>query len=951
MTAKSRVPNLIYQSTLIKNFFLLALFFWIGNAFGQSSVSLTAVLNDSLKTIQIDQEIMYQNTDFDTLSFIYLNDWNNSFKDKSTPLAKRFSEDYIRRFHFARKEEWGNTEIRFLADENLDSLNWERPENAPDLIKIKLKSPLLPGESFKLKMAYSIKIPSEKFTRYGYSENGRYKLKNWFITPAVYNNGWQVYSNKNLNDLFAPPLDLDIKISIPKYLAAISALELESIKSGEESKSIHLVGENRLNPTLYLTRNYLFEQFDTGKTSVLTNVDDDGLEAPAKYMIVNRVMDFLTKNLGEYPHEILLVTQEDYLENPMYGLNQLPKFIRPFPDGFGYDLKQLKTITADYLENSLLINPRTEKWVFDAIQTYLMMEYVSENYPDIKILGNLSDVIGIRWFHIADLNFNDQYVYPYMMMARSNMDQPLSTPQDSLVNFNKEIANAYKAGVGLKYLESFLQNNTVSKSIKEFYNSYKLQKTEAEDFVNILENNAGKNIDWFYDEYISTDEKIDFKIKKAKKEGDSIVVSIKNKSQNHMPISLYGLNGDKIVYKKWVENVYDLKKVTIPANSIDRVALNYEGLIPEINQRDNFYGVSTFFDKPVQFRLFKDIEDPHYNQVFFMPQLQFNLYDGLTFGVKMYNQTVLMKNFEYTIAPMYGSKSKTLVGSASFSHVIQFEDQELYAISYGALANRFSYGYDLFYEKLTPFMTMSFRDSNLRDNKRQMLLIRNVNVYRDQNLMSPFAAPDYSVFNINYSYSDPGMVDYLTGKTDFQLAKQFSKFSVTMEYRKLFKNNRQINLRFFGGAFLYNDLTDSNYFSFALDRPTDYLYDYNYYGRSETSGLFSQQIIMAEGGFKSQLEPEFANQWLTTVNASTNIWKWIYAYGDLGVVKNKNQNAKVVYDSGIRLSFIADYFEIYFPVYSSLGWEINQENYDQRIRFIATLNVSALVKLFSREWY
>lgn len=44
------------------------------------------------------------------------------------------------------------------------------------------------------------------------------------------------------------------------------------------------------------------------------------------------------------------------------------------------------------------------------------------------------------------------------------------------------------------------------------------------------------------------------------------------------------------------------------------------------------------------------------------------------------------------------------------------------------------------------------------------------------------------------------------------------------------------------------------FFSFALDRPTDYLFDFNYLGRSEDTGLVSQQIIIAEGGFKSQLD-------------------------------------------------------------------------------------------------
>ncbi|MBT8260065.1 MAG: metalloprotease, partial [Bacteroidia bacterium] len=194
--------------------------------------------------------------------------------------------------------------------------------------------------------------------------------------------------------------------------------------------------------------------------------------------------------------------------------------------------------------------------------------------------------------------------------------------------------------------------------------------------------------------------------------------------------------------------------------------------------------------------------------------------------------------------------------------------------------------------------------------------------------------------------------DYYKWFTDFQLSKDFGKVSLNYEYRKLFQNNRQLNLRFFGGTFLYNKTpSNNNYFSFALDRPTDYLFDYNYLGRAEASGLVSQQIIIAEGGFKSVLDTPFANQWISTINASTTIWNYIQAYGDIGLVKNKNKSARFVYDSGIRLNLVTDYFEIYFPVYSNLGWEIGQNNYEEKIRFLFTIDPQTLFGLFRRKWY
>lgn len=928
--------------------FFVSLF---GTTYGQQYSFIKAELNDTIKSIYVQQRIEYRNLSNDTLYEIYLNDWISAFSNKRTPLARRFYEDYDRNFHFARQDKRGATTINSILNDNFESVSWSRLLENPDLIKIVPATPVAPGEKYVFNLNYSVKIPAEDFTRYGFSNKGGYKLRYWYITPGVYKDGWQVYSHKNMNDYYIPKMELDIQFSFPAKYAAISSLKEQDSYTKDELQTVVLKGSERLETELFLTNNYVFEEFETDSLSVITNMSDDGISPVLKSRLVRRIVLFLNEKLGEYPHDKLISTQEQYSSNPVYGLNQLPKFLRPFPEGFNYDLKQFKTITHTYLQNTLMLNPRKDKWVYDAIQTHLMMGYIDANYPDLKVIGKLSEVFGIRWFHAADLDFNSQYALLYLYVGRQNLDQALSTPQDSLTKFNKNLANPYKAGVGLNYLDHFLEEDeTVEHSIKEFFQTYQLRPSDAEDFEAILKANAGKDINWFFEDYVNSREKIDFKIKSIRKKGDSLNVTVKNRTENGMPITLYGLNDEKIVYRTWIEHANKSKTVTVPAKGIDRLALNYEAKIPEINQRNNYRSVNRIFHKPIQFRLFKDVEDPRYTQIFFMPDFEYNLYDGPSLGAKIYNATFLNKNFEFEIAPLYGLNSQTIVGSATFSHQIFFENQRLYSLVYGASGSRFSFGYDLFYQRVTPYLALGFRNSLMRNSKKEYFLVRNVNVSRDQNLENPLEIPDYSVFNLKYTYNNPGLVEYVKGMIDFQVAEKFGKSSLTLEYRKLLKNDRQVNLRFFGGAFMYNDLPNSDYFSFALDRPTDYLYDYNYYGRSETSGLFSQQIIMAEGGFKSMLEPKFANQWITTVNGSTTIWKWIFAYADAGLVKNKNHDAKFLYDSGIRASIIQDYFEIFFPVYSSTGWEFNDDNYDQKIRFIATLDIKTLVGIFSREW-
>ena len=77
------------------------------------------------------------------------------------------------------------------------------------------------------------------------------------------------------------------------------------------------------------------------------------------------------------------------------------------------------------------------------------------------------------------------------------------------------------------------------------------------------------------------------------------------------------------------------------------------------------------------------------------------------------------------------------------------------------------------------------------------------------------------------------------------------------------------------------------------------------------------------------------------------LWK----VSDVGFVKNKFNSVKFVYDSGIRINLVTDYFEIYLPIYSNLGWEIGQPNYDQKIRFKFTVDPKSLFGLFRRRWY
>ncbi|WP_044404234.1 metalloprotease [Lacinutrix sp. Hel_I_90] len=928
------------------------------SALSQNSIDIKADFDVENKSIAIDQTIQYYNDSDETQTFIYLNDWSNSYSTKNTPLAERFTQEFKNTFHFAKNEDRGFTAITSIQSEGID-LSFERVDQHPDILKVKLNSPFVPKGYYTLRLKYTVQVPDDKFTRYGVDDYGDYFLRYWYITPTAFDGEWHYYSNKDLDDSFVPKANLSLEVTYPKSYTLISELDEVFTKEVNNNKVItSLEGKDRVNTKLFLNKVNLYKTVETDFFTIQSNIEEEGLKPVDVAVISDRVAAFITKNLGNYPHKKILLTKIDYKKDPIYGLNLLPDFVRPFSDHFQYELKLLKTTLRNYLENTLLINPREDQWVLDGIQTYYLIKYIEENYPDMKIVGNLANVWGIRAFHAADLKFNDQYGFLYMHMARSNLDQPLNMPKDSLLKFNKNIANKYKAGVGLNYLDAYANGAEIKTIINKFLIDNKLKPTSASAFETAVKTQTKKNVDWFFKDYVGSSKKIDFKIKKIEKTEDSLRVTLKNKYNHEMPVSLFTMKDDTVVSKQWIDGFKGFKTVTVPRDSADKLVLNYDSKIPEINLRNNWKSVGGFFanNKPLQFRLFKDIEDPNYSQVFFMPEFDYNFYDGLSPGLKLYNKTLLSKNFLYRISPKYAIKSKQIVGGASVSYADRRDNVSNYYTKYGIGGSFYNYAPNLSYTSYTPYIDFRFRNpEDLRDNRKSYLNLRYVNIDREVDLTGEFETdgePKYSVFNVRYGQSDPNLKKFSSWFTDLQLAKRFGKISGTLELRTLTENNRQYNLRLFAGAFLYNKTyQDTDFFSFALDRPTDYLFDYNYLGRSEEAGVLSQQLIVSEGGFKSQLEPAFANQWITTANASTTIWRYIMAYGDLGLVANRTENPKFVYDSGIRLNLVEDYFELYLPIYSNKGWEIAQPNYDQSIRFIVTLSPNTLLKLFTRRWY
>ncbi|WP_418645752.1 aminopeptidase [Tenacibaculum insulae] len=928
--------------------FLSFLFLCCYNLIAQkNTIEINAKLNDKKDLLLVQQKIVYYNNSSVNLKTIFLHNWANSFKSNQTPLGKRFIDDYKKSFYFAEKKDRGHTKIHNLTA-NFKQVSFK--EKKADIIEVTLNNTLKPKDSVAFSITYSIKIPNAKFTGYGKTKTG-YHLRFWNITPAVYQKKWHLMSNLNIDDLYESLSNYTIKINIPKEYALESNLHQSKIKK-ENSTNYLLTGKNKKDIILNIDSLKTLISFKTKNKEIKTDVYLKSISIDTTTKIITKQIDFIEHFLGKNPHKEILVDATTINKNSIYEIYGLPKWLKPFPKNFRWEINFFRALTKKYIEDILILNQRTDYWLTNGLENFLMIKYIDKHYPNVTVLGKYSNYWPIKTYNISKLKQNDKYAFVYQFSARKFYDQALTTSADSLSNFNRKIVNGYKAALGLKYLQDFIGGDTLVNSLKEFYAKNQLKLSKSSQFKEILTKNTSKDLSWFFNDYLNTSKKIDYKIKKIinNKNSDSLKVVIKNKRNFASPIALYGIQKKKIQFKKWITGTDSIKTIKIKKGYFDKLALNYENNYPEYNSLDNFRKINnTLLNKPLQFRFFKDVENPYYNQIFYYPDVKYNYYDGAILGLNLNNRSLVNHNFEFSLTPNYSTKSKSLTGSYSFTYHHYFKKSQIYKIRYGFSGSTYHYAPKLIYNKFSPSVSLHFKRNSLRDNGSKSIIARLISVDKEVEANTLKEESDkYNVFNLRYVRSKFDAINTTSYAINTEFNSTFSKISTDIRHRTHFSANKSFEIRFFGGLFIHNN-SKSDYFSFGLNSGSDYLFEQNLFGRSERSGLFSQQFVIDQAGFKSKYStPQFSNQFISSVNTSVGIYKNLEFYNDFAMLKNRNKSPNFFYENGIRLNFIPNIFEFYLPIYTNEGFEINSGNYTSKIRFVISTNVDRIYNFLRR---
>ena len=910
--------------------------------FAQQHNEIDAQVDPLSGLIEVKQLFRYTNEASTALDTLYLYDWNHAYSDTSTPMAVKLAQEFNFKFEKSQPDEKGYTKIQSFRSD-LGSLNWHRLEKQKDIIAIHLPRPIQAQDSIVFSSSYILKLPANHFTGYGIGNNYEISFSNGFLqfVNMGFDGKWNLDSNYGFNDRTALRSSTKFTICFPDDFSIIP-----SIKGAFQNGCWQSKDKIQGDLVFYLKKTSSFKSFESSNFEILSDMAEDLKTTNTVVEITKRMQKFAEDFFGNLSNQYFLIDSEFYNQNPIVGFDLLLNTLRPISKEEQFELKAIQVLMRKLVKYKFPDNYRQNKWLADGLSHYLFMRYLEIYFPKLKLIGNLADFPLLSNYQFAQAPFSFKTNLQAAFVYRRNLAQPLQTPSQDLTKYNRKIALRSRSALGFKILEETESREQVDAFIFELFRSKNHQNplTIQNHFELFFDDRAK----WFYEGYYTDNGLTDYEISQIGKLDNQVQVELTNHTKSQNPVKLNSYSKNELVSSIWISGGIEKQQLTFDQTQVDKIVLNPEQLVLETNvNNNNIWLNKSFAKRDRRFRLFEDIPSSHYTTTYIAPSLAYNAYDGILFGMVIHNGLILRQPTTMYFSPLYGTKEMSLSGSLSIRYRSYFQQKKLASISYGFGAESFHFNPDQRYYRFNPQIDATFRPEGLASNKRSILGLELVSLFQeDQNkklLDGTFNS------SLSYAYSNSSSSSSKVFGVALQTGDSFTKFSASYRNRKYYIEGKQYTFRFFIG--LLSDQNNSGNFDFGISRVNDYSFKYNLLGRSETSGFFSQQYVLAEGGFKSFIPTQTANQWMMSANFSTTLWRGLEFYSDIGVVKNRKKNKRFIYDAGLSVNLVQDYLAIYFPLYSNLGWEIDDKAYSSKIRFTLSVQASDLISLFARSWF
>lgn len=448
------------------------------------------------------------------------------------------------------------------------------------------------------------------------------------------------------------------------------------------------------------------------------------------------------------------------------------------------------------------------------------------------------------------------------------------------------------------------------------------------------------------------------------------VITLENKSEITHPIPLNLLLVDGSEKTIWLDGFTGKQRFRIEEEALRKVDMGREvPFFPEEKKKLNL--------KTTELVLPTQPSSEGSNNLFILPAWPFNnIYDGIQPGLLFHNLDGTVKSHRFFLQGAVGLNSgkPTFGGEYRFTRALNnwyFDRIEtgLKTSHYGFSEND-QFGFTNRFYKLRPYLRLEWADRNPFRRFEHSVELNWTGIWenRGRGINSTEGTydrfiKDREVWSAIYQnhFINPIRPGHLTirvrGAKDLLRLESEIKSSI-----KYSERGKQFTARFFGGYMLnysHGEFEGRFFPNGTALQPSghaDFLFDQYLPGRSETLGLWSQQIYSRDGGLKTIASFPGSDSWILSAGFVFDLPLPLplALYTDLVWYPSSESNTNIFeYSTGFSIRLISELVEIHFPIYESEGIRNNviydlRQGYLKRITFSIDLQRVDFIDLLSR---
>lgn len=945
--------------------------------------NINVTLDDRKHELNGLESVEYINNSPDTLMFLYFHLWPNAYSNNKTELALEIFRNE------GKKKLFNDPALRGYIDSldfeaESDKLLWNLLPGSPDICKVFLSNPLIPGKSIQITTPFHVKIPEGVTSRLGHIGES-YQISQWYPKPAVYDQaGWHQMPYLDQGEFYSEYGSFDVSITLPAnyVVGATGNLQNEEekkfldnmvsdtawMKEPEYGGADFPLSSKQLKTLRYTEDNiHDFAWFADKRFHVLkgkVKLPDSGREVITWAMFTNQEAQLWMKAIS-YVNNAILLFSEWVGDYPYKSFTAIQSALS---SGAGMEYPGLTVIGLakdPYLLDEFIAHEICHSWFYSALgsdeRRFPFMDeslasayetrYLNYRYPGKKLweLSFKNEKLA-RIFRIKEMPAERIQEFEWLIPARLNSEQPanLAAPDYSYDNYGSIIY--YKAGQSFNYLRAYLGDSLFDSIMHDYYRTWKYRHPGPDDLREIFESRQGKNLSWFFEDFLGTTERLDYKTARL----DDHKLLIKNMGELESPLLLTGMIGDSIIFEKWEDGFEGKRWIDIGPGSFTEIKIDPGHKMTELYRLNNNIRTSGLLRKadPFHLQFLYTVEDADKRTLLYIPAFDWNRSDGFMAGVAFVNGTLLPKPVEYFIIPFYTFRNNGFAGYEKISFNITPYNNLIRMAVFSIEGEQFGTPGNGKYQKARLGLDLSFRPARLINPVRQSLS----GYY--------FAASDLpaiellsqskmrSYLQLGYQMERRGIINPFRMMVTLESGKSFQKSSLDLNYKlSYYGRNNGLEIRLFAGAMLKNGSSDPLYSFSASGRSGRelYLYDGIFPDRfgEFPKTFWSRQMSLSEGGLITPVYDSIGyGSWICSLTLSSSL------PGKTALIPVKpfinlslndidpelTDRSQLFFEAGIKTG-IWNLFEIYIPLLVSENINIISGSFRDRIRFVFKLDI------------